>query len=120
MKSQVELVKIKKEGSAYLKSKEETYVLALPRGRKLKVGDPVIGLYGLTEIESIDEKDPFVAYIYYLKEGSKLVNPRKVVAKEDEIDLELILKEKDLEGPLYVEIDEDQVLKESGKVKIFR
>jgi hypothetical protein len=120
MKAQVELVKIKKEGTAYLKSNEETYVLALPRGRKLKVGDPVIGLYGLTEIESVDEKDPFVAYIYYLKEGSKLVNPRKVVAKEDEIDLELILKEKDLEGPLYVEIDEDQVLKESGKVKIFR
>ena len=120
MKAQVELVKIKKEGTAYLKSNEETYVLALPRGRKLKVGDPVIGLYGLTEIESVDEKDPFVAYIYYLKEGSKLVNPRKVVAKEDEIDLELILKEKVLEGPLYVEIDEDQVLKESGKVKIFR
>ena len=120
MKAQVELVKIKKEGTAYLKSNEETYVLALPRGRKLKVGDPVIGLYGLTEIESVDEKDPFVAYIYYLKEGSKLVNPRKVVAKEDEIDLELILKGKDLEGPLYVEIDEDQVLKESGKVKIFR
>lgn len=120
MKVQVELVKIKKEGTAYLKSNEETYVLALPRGRKLKVGDPVIGLYGLTEIASVDEKDPFVAYIYYLKEGSKLVNPRKVVAKEDEIDLEIILKEKDLEGPLYVEIDEDQVLKESGKVKIFR
>ncbi len=120
MKAQVELVKIKKEGTAYLKSNEETYVLALPRGRKLKVGDPVIGLYGLTEISSVDEKDPFVAYIYYLKEGSKLVNPRKVVAKEDEIDLEIILKEKDLEGPLYVEIDEDQVLKESGKVKIFR
>lgn len=119
MKSQVELVKIKKEGSAYLKSKEETYVLALPRGRKLKVGDPVIGLYGLTEIESIDEKDPFDSYIYYLKEGSKLVNPRKIVAFQEELDEEFITKEKDLEGPFYVEIENDQVLKELGKVKIF-
>ena len=117
MKSQVELLKIKKEGSAYLKSKEETYVLALLRGKKLKVGDPVIGLYGLTEVESIDEKDPFDLYIYYLKEGSKLVNPRKVVATEEDLDLDYILKEKDPEGPLYVEIDEDQILKESGQVK---
>ena len=120
MKSRVELLKIKKEGSAYLKSNEETYVLALPRGGKLKVGDPVIGLHGLTKVESIDEKDPFDAYIYYLKDGSKLVNPRKVVATEEDLDLDYILKEKDLEGPLYVEIDEDQILKESGKVKIFR
>ena len=120
MKSRVELLKIKKEGSAYLKSNEETYVLALPRGGKLKVGDPVIGLHGLTKVESIDEKDPFDSYIYRLKEGSELVNPRKVIATEDELDLDYILKEKDLEGPLYVEIDEDQILKESGKVKIFR
>ena len=120
MKSRVELLKIKKEGSAYLKSNEETYVLVLPRGGKLKVGDPVIGLHGLTKVESIDEKDPFDSYIYYLKDGSKLVNPRKVVAIEEDLDLDYILKEKDLEGPLYVEIDEDQILKESGKVKIFR
>lgn len=120
MKTQVELLKIKKEGSAYLKSKEETHVLALPRGRKLNVGDPVVGLYGLTRIESIDEKDPFDSYIYYLKDGSKLVNPRKIVATEEEIDLDQVLKEKDLEGPLYVEIENDEVLKESGKVKIFR
>ena len=120
MKSRVELLKIKKEGSAYLKSNEETYVLVLPRGGKLKVGDPVIGLHGLTKVESIDEKDPFDSYIYYLKDGSKLVNPRKVVAIEKDLDLDYILKEKDLEGPLYVEIDEDQILKESGKVKIFR
>lgn len=120
MKSQVELLKIKKEGSAYLKSIGETYVLALPRGGKLKVGDPAIGLYGLTEVESIYEKDLFDSYIYYLKDGSKLVNPRKVVATEEDLDLDYVLKEKDLEGPLYVEIDEDQILKESGKVKIFR
>lgn len=120
MKSRVELLKIKKEGSAYLKSNEETYVLALPRGGKLKVDDPVIGLHGLTKVESIDEKDLFDSYIYYLKDGSKLVNPRKVVATEEDLDLDYILKEKDLEGPLYVEIDEDQILKESGKVKIFR
>ena len=120
MKYQVELLKIKKEGSAYLKSNEETYVLALPRGGKLKVGDPVIGLHGLTKVESIDEKDPFDSYIYRLKEGSELVNPRRVIAAEDELDLDSILKEKDLEGPLYVEIDEDQILKEFGKVKIFR
>ena len=43
-----------------------------------------------------------------------------VIATEEDIDLDLALKEKDLEGPLYVEIDEDQILKESGKVKIFR
>ena len=41
-------------------------------------------------------------------------------ATEDELDLDSILKEKDLEGPLYVEIDENQILKESGKVRIFR
>jgi hypothetical protein len=120
MKSRVELLKIKKEGTAYLRSNKETYVLALPRGRKLNVGDLVIGLYGLTKVESIDEKDPFDSYIYYLKEGSKLINPRKVVATEEDLDLDYILKEKDPEGPLYVEIDEDQILKESGKVKIFR
>ena len=74
----------------------------------------------MTKIESIDEKDPFDSYIYYLKDGSKLVNPRKIVAIEEEIDLDLVLKEKDLEGPLYIEIENDEVLKESGKVKIFR
>ena len=120
MRSRVELLKIKKEGSAYLKSNEEIYVLALARGIKLNIGDLVIGLYGLTIIESIDEKDPFDSYIYHLKEGSRLVNPRKVIATEEDLDLEVILKEKDLEGPLYVEIENDEVLKESGKVKIFR
>jgi hypothetical protein len=120
MKSQVELLKVKKEGSAYSNPTGETHVLVLPRGRKLNVGDPVIGLYGLTKVESIDEKDPFDSYIYYLKDGSKLVNPRKVVAMEEDLDLDLVLKEKDLEGPLYVEIENDGVLKEFGKVKIFR
>jgi hypothetical protein len=120
MKAQVELLKINKEGSAYFKSPEIIYVLVLPRGRKLNIGDPVVGLYGPTEIESIDEKDPFVSYIYHLKDGSNLVNPRKIVAFQDDLDLDFIQKEKDLEGPFYVEIEEDQVLKESGKIKIFR
>jgi hypothetical protein len=120
MKSRVELLKIKKEGSAYLKSDEEIYVLTLPRGGRLKVGDPVIGLHGLTNVESIDEKDPFDSYIYRLKEGSELVNPRKIVVTEEELDLDSVLKEKDLEGPLYIEIDGNQILKEAGKVIIFR
>jgi hypothetical protein len=42
------------------------------------------------------------------------------VATEDELDLDSTLKEKDLEGPLYVEIEGNQILKESGKVIIFR
>ena len=120
MRQQVDLLKIKKEGSPYLQSEESIYVLVLPRGRRLNVGDPVAGIYGITEIESIYEKDPFDSYIYRLKEGSELVNPRKVIATEDELDLDYILKEKDLEGPLYVEIDDDRILKESGKVRIFR
>lgn len=120
MKTQVELLKIKKEGSAYLKSNEETFVLTLPRGEKLNIGDLVVGLYGLTVIESINEKDPFDSYIYHLKEGSSLVNPRKIIATEEDLDLEVILKEKDLEGPLYIEIENDKVFKESGKIKIFR
>ncbi len=120
MKVQVQLLKISKEGSPYSKSDEKTNVLVLPRGKKLNIGDPVVGIYGLSEVVSISEKDPFDAYIYFLKEGSSLVNPRKVVAFEDEIDPEFIQKEKDLEGPFYIEIENNLVLKKSGRVKIFR
>lgn len=120
MRYKVELIRVRKEGSAYLKSEEYTHVLVLPRGKKLKVGDPVIGTKGISSIESIYEKGPFDFYIYCLKGGGELVNPRKLVALEEELDLDAILKEKDQEGPLYVEIDGDQVLKEGGKVKIFR
>ena len=120
MRYKVELLRVRKEGSAYLKSEEYTHVLVLLRGKRLNVGDPVVGIYGVSVIESIYEKDPFDSYIYCLKEGSELVNPRKIIATEEDLDLENVLKEKDLEGPLYVEIDEDQILKESGKVKIFR
>ncbi len=120
MRQQVDLLKIKKEGSPYLQSEESIYVLVLPRGRRLNVGDPVVGIYGITEIGSIYEKDPFDSYIYRLKEGSELVNPRKIIATEEDIDLETVLKEKDLEGPLYVEITENQILRESGKIKVFR
>jgi len=120
MKTRVELLKINKEGSAYYESSEKIYVLALPRGRKLNVGDPVVGLYGLSVIESIHEKDPLDSYIYYLKEGTSLVNPRKIAAFEEDIDSDFIKKEKDLEGPFYIEIEDDRILKESGKVKIFR
>ena len=118
MRYKVELLKVRKEGSVYLKSEEYTHVLVLPRGRTLNVGDPVVGIYGVSVVESVYEKDPFDSYIYRLKEGSELVNPRKIVATEE--DLDSILKEKDLEGPLYVEIDDNQILKEAGKVKIFR
>jgi hypothetical protein len=120
MKTRVELLRIKKEGPKYLISNEFTYVLVLPRGKKLKVGDPVVGTRGISSIETIYEKDPFDSYIYCLKGGGELVNPRKIVALEEELDLDDILKEKDHEGPLYVEIDGDQVLKEGGKVKVFR
>lgn len=120
MKTRVELLRIKKEGPNYLTSNEFTHVLVLPRGKKLKVGDPVIGTKGISSIESIYEKDPFDSYIYCLKGGGELVNPRKLVASEEELDLDAILKEKDQKGPLYVEFDGDQVLKERGKVKIFR
>ena len=117
MRYKVELLRVRKEGSVYLKSEEYTHVLVLPRGGRLNVGDLVVGIYGVSVIESVYEKDPFDSYIYRLKEGSELVNPRKIVATEE--DLDSILKEKDPEGPFYVEIDGNQILRESGKVKIF-
>jgi len=118
MRYRVELLRVKKEGSAYLKSEEYTHVLVLPRGKRLNVGDPVVGIYGVSVVESVYEKDPFDSYIYLLREGSELVNPRKIVATEE--DLDSILKEKDPEGPFYVEIEGNQILRESEKVKIFR
>lgn len=118
MRYKVELLRVRKEGSVYLKSEEYTHVLVLPRGRRLNVGDPVVGIYGVSVIESVYEKDPFDSYIYRLREGSELVNPRKIVATEE--DLDSILKEKDPEGPFYVEIEGNQILRESEKVKIFR
>jgi len=120
MRQRVELLRIKKEGSPYLQSEEFTHVLVLRRGNRLNVGDPVVGIYGITKIESVYEKDPFDSYIYRLKEGSELVNPRKIIAAEEDLDLENALKEKDLEGPLYVEIIENRILRESGKIKVFR
>ena len=118
MRYKVELLRVRKEGSVYLKSEEYTHVLVLPRGGRLNVGDLVVGIYGVSVIESVYEKDPFDSYIYRLKEGSELVNPRKIVATEE--DLDSILKEKDPEGPFYVEIEGNQILRESEKVKIFR
>jgi hypothetical protein len=120
MRYKVELLKVRKEGSAYLKSEEYTHVLVLPRGKRLNPGDPVVGIYGVSVIESVYEKDPFDSYIYRLKEGSELVNPRKIVVTEEELDLDSVLKEKDREGPLYIEIEGNQILKEAGKVIIFR
>lgn len=118
MRYKVELLRVRKEGSVYLKSEEYTHVLVLPRGRRLNIGDPVVGIYGVSVVESVYEKDPFDSYIYRLREGSELVNPRKIVATEE--DLDSILKEKDPEGPFYVEIEGNQILRESEKVKIFR
>lgn len=118
MRYKVELLRVRKEGSVYLKSEEYTHVLVLPRGGRLNVGDPVVGIYGVSVVESVYEKDPFDSYIYRLREGSELVNPRKIVATEE--DLDSILKEKDPEGPFYVEIEGNQILRESEKVKIFR
>ena len=118
MRYKVELLRVRKEGSVYLKSEEYTHVLVLPRGGRLNVGDPVVGICGVSVVESVYEKDPFDSYIYRLREGSELVNPRKIVATEE--DLDSILKEKDPEGPFYVEIEGNQILRESEKVKIFR
>ena len=53
MRYKVELIRVRKEGSAYLKSEEYTHVLVLPRGKRLNVGDPVVGIYGVSVIESV-------------------------------------------------------------------
>lgn len=112
MEYQVELLKVNKEGSTYLKSLEETYVLALPRGKGADVGDLVIGSYGLTRVSSVYEKDFFDARIYYLEDGTSLVNPRRVVAVEEDLRLDQLQQIKNLEGPLFIRLEE------SGKIEI--
>jgi hypothetical protein len=119
MRVPVELLEVKKGGSPYFSSEETTHVLVLPRGRKVNVGDPVLGIYGPTTVSSVYEKDIFDARIYCLEEGTSLVNPRRIAAHEEELGSDLIQKIKDLQGPFYIEIENDQILKESGKVKIF-
>ena len=105
MEYQVELLKVNKEGSVYLSSPEEIYVLALPRGKKSEVGDLVIGIHGLTRVSSVYEKDFFDSIIYYLEEGTSLVNPRRVVATEEDLTSDQFQQIKNLEGPLFVRID---------------
>lgn len=114
MEHQVELLKVNKEGSVYLSSPEEIYVLALPRGKEVNVGDLVIGMHGLTRVSSVFEKDFFDSRIYYLKEGTSLVNPRRVVATEEDLSLDQLQKIKDLEGPLFIRLEE------SGKIEIIK
>lgn len=114
MEYQVELLKVNKEGSVYLSSPEEIYVLALPRGKEVNVGDLVIGMHGLTRVSSVFEKDFFDSRIYYLKEGTSLVNPRRVVATEEDLSLDQLQKIKDLEGPLFIRLEE------SGKIEIIK
>jgi hypothetical protein len=111
---QVELLKVNKEGSIYLSSREETYVLALPRGKGANVGDLVIGIHGLTRVSSVYEKDFFDSKIYYLKEGTTLVNPRRVIATEEDLSPDQLQKIKDLEGPLFIRLEE------SGKIEIIK
>lgn len=114
MEYQVEFLKVNKEGSTYLKFPEETYVLALPRGKKVDVGDLVIGIYGLTRVSFVYERDFFDSRIYYLEDGTTLVNPRKVIAIEEDLSPDQIQQIKDLDGPLFIR------LKESDKVEIIR
>lgn len=114
MEYQVELLKVNKEGSVYLSSPEEIYVLALQRGREANVGDLVVGIHGLTRVSSVYEKDFFDSRIYYLEEGTTLVNPRRVVATEGDLSLDQLQQIKDLEGPLFIRLEE------SGKIEIIK
>jgi hypothetical protein len=114
MEYQVELIKISKEGSPYYKSKEEIYVLVLQKGKIAEVGDLVIGRYGLTRVSSVYERDYFDARIYYLEDGTNLVSPRKVIAREEDLSPDQLQQIKDLEGPLFVRLEE------SGKIEIIK
>lgn len=114
MEHQVELLKVNKEGSSYLKPLEEIYVLALPRGKEADVGDLVIGSYGLTKVSSVYERDFFDARIYYLEDGTSLVNPRRVVATEGNLTSDQFQQIKNLEGPLFIRLEE------SGKIEIIK
>lgn len=114
MEFQVELVKVNKEGSVYSSSPEETYVLALPRGKGADVGDLVIGLHGITRVSSIYEGDFFDSKIYYLKEGTSLVNPRRIIVVEEDLDSDQLQQIKNLEGPLLIRLEE------SGRIEILK
>ena len=109
MKETVNLIKLGAE-----------YVLTLPRGEKLKQGDSAIGMSSsYSKVSSVREGDYFDARIYYLEDGSCLVNPIKIVGFEFDIDPEVLTKIKELkEVPLYIEIVENQIVRESGKIKI--
>ena len=114
MEYQVELLKVNKEGSDYTDSPDQIYVLALPRRNKANIGDLVIGLNGLTRISSIYEGDYFDSRIYFLEDGGRVVNPRKVLVTEEDLSPSLIQEIKDLEGPLFIKI------KNSGEIEILR
>jgi hypothetical protein len=96
------------------------YILALPRGKRLEKGDFAMGLANsYSKVSSVKEGDYFDARIYYLEDGSCLVNPIKIVAFESDIDPDVLSKIKELkEVPLYIEIVENQVVRESGKIKV--
>lgn len=96
------------------------YVLSLPRGKKLEKGDFAIGTSNsYSKVVSVKEGDYFDARIYYLEDGSCLVNPIKIVGFESDIDSDVLTKIKELkEVPLYIEIVENQIVLESGKIKI--
>lgn len=114
MEYQVDILKISKEGSPYHKSPEEMYVLALQRGRGADVGDLVVGLYGLTRVSSVYDRDFFDSKIYYLEDGTSLVNPRRVIAVEGDLTSDQLQQIKDLDGPLFVRLEE------SGKIEILK
>jgi hypothetical protein len=96
------------------------YVLTLPRGKRLEKGDSSIGMFNShSKVSSVREEDYFDARIYYLEDGSCLANPIKIVGFESDIAPELLTKIKELkEVPLYIEIVENQIVRESGKIKI--
>lgn len=119
MRQRVEIIKIDKEGSFYFNANSPEYLLLLSRGSDLKIGDPVIGIKGISKIQSITSKDFFYGSIYYLEDNTSMANPRKILSADNELDLEWVKKQKDLFGPFYIEIENNEILKESGKILIF-
>lgn len=109
MQEKVNLIKIGSE-----------YVLTLSRGKRLEEGDYAIGISSsISKIASVKEGDYFDARIYYLEDGSCMVNPIKIVGFESDLDPEVLTKIKELkEVPFYIETLENQVVRESGKIKI--
>ena len=114
MEHQVELLRVNKEGSDYIDSPDQIYVLALPRRNRANVGDLVIGIRGLTRVSSIYEGDYFDSRIYFLEDGSRVVNPRKILVTEEDLSPSLMQEIKDLEGPLFIKIES------SGEIEILR